>query len=119
MERAITERTKAILPVHLFGQLADMDGLMQVAKRYDLPVIEDSAQAIGSTLDGQPASSFGDMGFTFLRAKGINLRISGIVTKPVDHPLTYISGHVERAGPAYPRRKTSNWSGFRIAIVER
>lgn len=62
VERAITERTKAILPVHLFGQLADMDALMQVARRYDLPVIEDSAQAIGATLNGQPASSFGVLG---------------------------------------------------------
>jgi len=62
VERAITERTKAILPVHLFGQLADMDALMLAAERYDLPVIEDSAQAIGATLNGQPASSFGVLG---------------------------------------------------------
>ena len=57
VERAITERTKAILPVHLFGQLADMDALMEVAARYDLPLIEDNAQAIGATHNGQPACS--------------------------------------------------------------
>jgi dTDP-4-amino-4,6-dideoxygalactose transaminase len=62
VERAITERTKAILPVHLFGQLAEMDALMELAVRYGLPVIEDSAQAIGATSRGQPACSFGVVG---------------------------------------------------------
>lgn len=62
VERAITSRTKALLPVHLFGQLADMAGLMELATRYHLPVIEDSAQAIGATYQGQPACSFGAVG---------------------------------------------------------
>jgi dTDP-4-amino-4,6-dideoxygalactose transaminase len=62
MEQVITERTKAILPVHLFGQLADMVPLMELAVRYNLPVIEDSAQAIGATYNGQAACSFGVVG---------------------------------------------------------
>jgi len=62
VERAITDRAKAILPVHLFGQIADMDAIMELAARYDLPVIEDSAQAIGATYNGQQACSFGTIG---------------------------------------------------------
>ena len=62
VERAITERTRAILAVHLFGQLADMDALMELAVRYSLPLIEDAAQAIGATYMGQTACSFGVIG---------------------------------------------------------
>ena len=62
VERAITRRTRAILPVHLFGQLADMGALMELALRYDLPVVEDSAQAIGATFEGELACSFGIIG---------------------------------------------------------
>ena len=49
IERAITPKTKAIVPVHLFGQVADMDTIMAIAKKYNLYVIEDNAQSIGAT----------------------------------------------------------------------
>jgi dTDP-4-amino-4,6-dideoxygalactose transaminase len=62
VERAITERTKALLPVHLFGQPADMGPLMELSARYALPVIEDAAQAIGATYRGQKVCSFGVLG---------------------------------------------------------
>lgn len=48
IEKAVTERTKAILPVHLYGQMADMDGIVEIAKKYNLAIIEDAAQAIGA-----------------------------------------------------------------------
>ena len=69
---AVTPRTKAILPVHLFGQMADMDALMAVAERHGLPVIEDAAQAIGSEFKGRRAGSIGAMGcFSFFPSKNL------------------------------------------------
>lgn len=53
IEAAITDKTKAIIPVHLYGQMADMDAIMEIAKKHDLHVIEDAAQAIGSTYKGK------------------------------------------------------------------
>ena len=72
IESAITERTKAIIPVHLFGQMADMDPLMAIAKKYNLAVIEDGAQAIGAEYKGKRAGSVGDLGcFSFFPSKNL------------------------------------------------
>lgn len=58
----ITDRTKAIMPVHLFGQVADMDAINRIASERNLMVIEDAAQAIGARQKGRPATSLGDIG---------------------------------------------------------
>jgi dTDP-4-amino-4,6-dideoxygalactose transaminase len=62
IEKKITSKTKAIMPVHLTGRPADMDSINDIAKRYGLFVIEDSAQAIGASLHGNPTGSLGDIG---------------------------------------------------------
>lgn len=64
VENAITPRTRAILAVHLYGQMADVVRLKVIANRHDLPLVEDCAQAIGAALDGHPAGSLGLAGTT-------------------------------------------------------
>lgn len=72
IEAKISLKTKAIMPVHLFGQCVDMKPLMELAKKYNLKVIEDSAQAIGAEYNGQKAGTMGDMGcFSFFPSKNL------------------------------------------------
>lgn len=72
IEEAVTEKTRAIMPVHLFGQMADMDRIMQIADKYDLAVIEDAAQSITSTYKGRKAGSIGKVGcFSFFPSKNL------------------------------------------------
>lgn len=62
IEAAITPRTKAIIPVHLYGQAAEMDPIMDVARKHSLRVIEDAAQALGASYKGKKVCTFGDVG---------------------------------------------------------
>ncbi|MGR2922585.1 DegT/DnrJ/EryC1/StrS family aminotransferase [Acinetobacter sp. CE-15] len=82
IEEAITSRTKVILPVHLYGQLADMPAIIEIANKHNLLVLEDSAQSHGATINGKKAGNWGDAsGFSFYPGKNLGaLGDAGAVT---------------------------------------
>jgi len=80
IEARITERTRAILPVHLYGQPCDMAAIMEIAGRHNLVVIEDACQAHGATFEGQPVGGFGTGCFSFYPTKNMTTGEGGIVT---------------------------------------
>ncbi|MBN1966939.1 MAG: DegT/DnrJ/EryC1/StrS family aminotransferase [Anaerolineae bacterium] len=98
IETVITARTKAIVPVHLYGQTADMDPILAIARRHHLLVIEDAAQAHGATYKGRPAGSLGDAAaFSFYPGKNLGAYGDGgaVVTndEAVDHKLRLLRNY--------------------------
>ena len=82
VEQALTAKTRVLLPVHLYGQLADMPALLEIAAKHQLLVLEDSAQSHGATLNGRKAGSWGDAsGFSFYPGKNLGaLGDAGAIT---------------------------------------
>ncbi len=81
IEKAITSKTKGIIPVHLFGHPADMDPILEIAEKHDLFVIEDACQAHGAEYKGKKVGSIGDMGcFSFFESKNMMTGEGGIIT---------------------------------------
>lgn len=88
IEAKITSRTKAIMPVHLYGQCADMDPIMAIADKRGIPVIEDAAQAIGSEYKGRRAGSIGRYGcFSFFPSKNLGAAGDGGLVTTCDAAL--------------------------------
>src|SRR5438046_5948841 len=76
LEKSLTERTKAIIPVHLFGQPADMDPILEFARANGLFVVEDAAQAHGAEYKGRKAGTMGDAGcFSFYPGKNLGASV--------------------------------------------
>lgn len=101
IEQAVTTNTRAIIPVHLFGLSADMDPILAIAKKHSLSVIEDAAQAIGSTYHGKKIGSIGDFGcFSFFPSKNLGCAgDGGMVTtlhKPTADRLNLLRAHGTR-----------------------
>ncbi len=99
-EAAITGKTRAVIPVHLFGLMADMEKINKIARAHNITVIEDAAQAHGATFDGKKAGSLGDVGcFSFYASKNITTGEGGMVTtnhREYAEALESIRNHGER-----------------------
>lgn len=84
IERVITPRTKVIMPVHLYGQPADMDEIAGLARRHGAAIVEDAAQAVGATYGGKPVGSFGTAAFSLYATKNVITGEGGMVTTDDD-----------------------------------
>lgn len=85
LERCLSDRTRAVMPVHLYGHPAEMDAIQAFADEHDLAVVEDAAQAHGARYRGQPVGSIGDVGcFSFYATKNITTGEGGVVTTDDD-----------------------------------
>jgi dTDP-4-amino-4,6-dideoxygalactose transaminase len=80
IEAAITPKTKAIMPVHLYGQVCQMDEILALSEKYNLRVIEDSCQAVGATYRGKTAGSFGTGAFSLYATKNVMSGEGGMIT---------------------------------------
>lgn len=97
IEEKITEKTKAILPVHIFGQPADMGNIMEIATRHNLAVIEDACQAVGSAVMGKKAGAIGNVGcFSFFPTKNLGaFGDGGMITTNDDEVATVCRAYKE------------------------
>lgn len=118
IEAAITSRTKAIIAVHLYGNLCEMDEIISIARKYNLVVIEDAAEAIGSVYKGKPAGSIGDFGvFSFHGTKTVTTGEGGMfVTNREDvyDTLQTLSNHGRNS--KNPRQFWCEMVGFKYKI---
>jgi len=104
IKRKVTSKTKAIMVVHLYGQSADMDAIMNIAKEYNLFVIEDSAEAFGSLYKGKHVGTFGDVGtFSFFGNKTITCGEGGMVTAK-DTAVYERMKHLKNQGVSYEKQ---------------
>ena len=101
VEKAITPRTKAIIPVHLYGNPCDMDGLMDISNRCGIPIIEDATESLGATYKGRKTGTFGKFGcFSFNGNKVITTGGGGMITTDDEKAAEHIKFLVNQARDA-------------------
>jgi perosamine synthetase len=117
VERRITTRTKAIMPVHLYGGACDMPGIMEIARRRSVRVLEDAAEALGTTLHGRHVGTFGDAGtFSFFGNKTITTGEGGMVVTN-DDDLAAQLRVVKGQGQSLTRRYWHDVLGFNYRMT--
>ncbi|KKU83773.1 MAG: DegT/DnrJ/EryC1/StrS aminotransferase [Microgenomates group bacterium GW2011_GWA2_47_8] len=116
LEKYITKKTKVIMPVHLYGNIADMDGIAQIAKKHHLHILEDACEGLGSTLHGKQVGSLSDAAaFSFQGAKLLSIGEGGML-------VTKHKGWIERArsivdnGISFTRQFWHNEIGYMYAM---
>lgn len=110
IEKKITPRTKAIIPVHLFGNPADMSRIIEIAKRYSLFIIEDCAQAHGASIREKRVGSFGDFGcFSFFQTKNMTCGEGGMVV--TNNKNLYLRAKLKREHGS-PETPGGNWYNY-------
>lgn len=116
IEEQITDKTSAIVPVHLYGQPADMDPILEIAEKHDLKVIEDAAQAHGATYKGKKIGSIGDLGcFSFYPTKNMTTGEGGMVTTN-DDDLAERSGMIRAHGES--KRYEQSLLGYNYRMTD-
>lgn len=114
IESAITPRTKAIMPVHLYGQIADMDLIMEIGRKWGIPIIEDAAQAHGATYKGRRAGSIGLLGaFSFYPTKNLGAYGDGGAITTNDDDLAYALRELRNGG------QRSRYNHVRLGVCSR
>lgn len=109
LERKITPRSKAIIPVHLYGQAADMKSINRLAKKYKLVVIEDACQSHGAELGGRKTGSLGDVGcFSFYQTKNMTCGEGGMITTSDERLYEQMCLRREHGSP----RNSSTWYNY-------
>jgi perosamine synthetase len=118
IEAAITKKTKAIIAVHLYGNLCEMDAIMNIAKKYNLFVVEDAAEAIGSVYKGRKAGSIGDFGvFSFHGTKTVTTGEGGMfVTNNSNLYETVSVLNSHGRNPKNPKQFWAETIGFKYKI---
>jgi len=123
LEGKITKKTKAIIPVHMYGSAAQMDEIIDIAKKYELAVLEDTAQGVGGTYKGRKLGAIGDIGtFSFDFGKALTTGEGGMVA--ADNKEIYLktreyADHGHENNPAFPRGEdTRRRRGFNCRMME-
>jgi len=122
LEDAITPRTRAIIPVHLFGHPAEMDAIMEIADAHDLFVIEDCAQSPGAEYKGKKTGTFGDLAaFSFQRTKNMTTGEGGMIItddEPLAHRCRLVRNHGEAFSMGQKREYLANVLGWNYRMTE-
>ena len=117
IENAINEKTKAIMPVHLYGQMCEMDKIMELANKYDLKVIEDCAQSHGATYKGKKAGSIGHVGcFSFYPTKIFGAYGDGGFITTNDEQVHDKIKRIRFLGMEKKKMSSGHWNGKYYAV---